>query len=97
MPEQIRKAWNRGAIPFYVALCVVLSMACGYSICAAQNLQAAIEMTGIHSKERASMRRAHKAEVRALTDRNIYLTQQIADLARTSSNATKAALEKGEK
>lgn len=97
MPEQIRNAWNRSAVPLYVAISVVLSMGCGYSISSAQNRQAAVEMAGIYSKERASIRRAHKAEVSRLTDRNVFLTDQITQLAKGSNAATKAAIEKVEK
>jgi len=97
MPEQIRNAWNKSAVPFYVAVAVVLSMGCGYSISAAQNRQAAVEIADIYGKERASLRRAHKAEIKALTERNIFLTEQITQLAKGSNAATKAAIEKVEK
>jgi len=98
MPEQIRNAWNKSAVPFYVAIAVVLSMGCGYSISASQNRQAAVELADIYSKERASIRRAHKVEVTKLTERNTFLVNQIASLASKSSDATKTAIEaKGEK
>lgn len=97
MPEQIRKAWNKSAVPFYVAICVILSMGCGYSISASQNRDASVEMAAIHAKERASIRRAHKAEVTSLTARNTFLVNQIAQLASKSGDATKAAIEKVEK
>lgn len=97
MPEQIRNAWNKSAVPFYVAIAVVLSMGCGYSISASQNRQASVELADIYSKERASIRRAHKAEVKQLTERNIFLTDQITQLAKGSNAATKAAIEKVEK
>lgn len=97
MPEQIRNAWNKSAVPFYVAIAVVLSMGCGYSISASQNRQASVELADIYSKERASIRRAHKVEVKQLTERNIFLTDQITQLAKGSNAATKAAIEKVEK
>lgn len=97
MPEQIRNAWNKSAVPFYVAIAVVLSMGCGYSISASQNRQASVEISDIYSKERASIRRAHKAEIKALTDRNTFLVNQITDLARKSGDTAKAAIEKTEK
>jgi cell division protein FtsB len=93
MPEQIRNAWNKSAVPFYVAVAVVLSMGCGYSISASQNRQAAVELADIYAKERASIRRAHKAEVKQLTERNTFLTDQITQLAKGSNAATKAAIE----
>lgn len=96
MPEQIRNAWNKSAVPFYVAVAVVLSMGCGYSISASQNRQAAVELASIYAKERASIRRAHKVEVKALTERNTFLTDQITQLARGSNAATKAAIESKE-
>lgn len=97
MPEQIRNAWNKSAVPFYVAIAVVLSMGCGYSISASQNRQASVELADIYSKERASIRRAHKVEVKQLSERNIFLTDQITQLAKGSNAATKAAIEKVEK
>lgn len=97
MGEQMRNAWNKSAIPLYIAIAVVLSMGCGYSISAAQNQLTIIETTKIASKERASIRRAHKVEVKALTERNTFLVNQIAQLASKSSDATKTAIEKGEK
>lgn len=87
MPEQIRNAWNKSAVPFYVAIAVILSMGCGYSISASQNRTAAVELADIYSKERASIRRAHKVEIRQLTDRNTFLTDQITDLARRGNDA----------
>jgi hypothetical protein len=86
MGEQIRNAWNKSAIPLYLAVAVVLSMGCGYSISASQNRQAMVDLAQVHSKERASIRRAAKAEVKALTDRNTFLTNQITELARKSSD-----------
>lgn len=97
MPEQIRNAWNKSAVPFYVAIAVILSMGCGYSLCAAQNRQAMVEQTAVHAKERASLRRAHKIEIKALTARNVFLTDQITQLAKGSNAATKAAIDKVEK
>lgn len=97
MGEQIQKAWNKSAIPLYIAVAVVLSMGCGYSISASQNRQAMVEQNEIASKERASIRRAHKVEIKQLTERNLFLTDQIAQLAKGSNAATKAAIEKVEK
>lgn len=97
MGEQIQKAWDKSAVPLYIALAVVLSMGCGYSICAAQNRQTTVDITAIASKERASIRRAHKLEVTKLTERNTFLVNQIASLASKSGDATKAAIEKVEK
>lgn len=96
MGEQIRRTWDKSAVPFYVAVAVVLSMGCGYSISAAQNRQAAVELADIYGKERASIRRAHKAEVKQLTERNTFLTDQITQLAKGSNAATKAAIESKE-
>jgi cell division protein FtsB len=96
MPEQIRNAWNKSAVPFYVAIAVILSMGCGYSISASQNRQASVELADIYSKERASIRRAHKVEVKQLSERNIFLTDQITQLAKGSNAATKAAIESKE-
>lgn len=98
MGEQIRRAWDKSAVPLYLAMAVILSMGCGYSISSAQNRQTTVDITAIHSKERASIRRAHKVEVKALTERNTFLVNQIAQLASKSSDATKTAIEsKGEK
>lgn len=97
MGEQIQKAWNKSAVPLYIAVAVVLSMGCGYSISASQNRQAAVELSNVASKERASIRRAHKLEVKQLTERNTFLVNQIAQLASKSGDATKAAIEKVEK
>jgi translation initiation factor 6 (eIF-6) len=93
MGEQMRKTWDKSAVPVYIALAVVLSMGCGYSISASQNRQAMVDLSEVHSKERASIRRAAKAEVKALTDRNTFLTNQITILAGKSGDAAKAALE----
>lgn len=97
MVDQIQKVWDKSAIPLYLAVAVVLSMGCGYSISAAQNRQAAVEITAVHAKERASLRRAHKIEIKALTERNTFLTDQITQLAKGSNAATKAAIDKVEK
>lgn len=96
MDGQIRKTWDKTAIPLYLAVAVVLSMGCGYSISAAQNRQAMVDQAEIASKERASLRRAHKAEVKDLTARNTFLTEQITLLAKGSNAATKAAIESKE-
>jgi len=94
MGEQMRNAWNKGALPFYVAVCVLLAMGFGYSISASQNRQAMVDLSDVHSKERASIRRAHKAEVKQLTERNTFLTNQIANLAKQAGDTLKGQAEK---
>lgn len=92
MGEQIRNVWNRSAVPFYIAIAVVLAMGCGYSISASQNRQSMVDLAQQQIKERASIQRAHRKEVRLMQDRNTFLVNQIASLARQSSDATTAAV-----
>jgi cell division protein FtsB len=97
MGEQLRKAWDRSVIPALLAVSVVMSAGAGYTVRAQQDLATTVQLVELHSKERASMRRAYTKQLRALTDRNTFLVEQIAVLAKGSNAATKAAIEKVEK
>lgn len=93
MGDQIRRAWDKSAIPLYIAIAAVMTMSCGYAIRAQQDLDTTVRVSELHIKERAALRRAHKLELKVLKAENTRLTDTIASLARKSADNTKTAIE----
>ena len=93
MGEQIRKAWDKSAIPLYIAIAAVMTMSCGYAIRAQQDLDVTVQVAKVQAKERAALKRAHKLELKTLKAENTRLTDTIASLARKSADNTKTAIE----
>lgn len=66
MGEQMRKAWDKNAVVVCMVVAVLLAIAFGFSLASIANQSQVVELSEMHRKERANLKRWHRADVSLL-------------------------------
>lgn len=66
MGEQMRRAWDKNAVVVCMVVAVLMATAFGFSLASIANQRQVVELSEMHRKERANLKRWHRADVSLL-------------------------------